>query len=511
MVTVKDLLQHYDAFGWVPTIRGALSLDLFNDSSHRFGDVDAYSAAFKYIRGFQSTHYLAATSYESTHDRKHSKKFARGFRTFFYGSINNDESLLEFSSKTGIKTDSSNPAKTFGDIMLGEVIIVNELTKIIPDCEIGAIEAISSLRNDLSRHKTNSTIFAQPFDSLDTSREEMLGDWEKFRRHVSDIKGKSDLPVYTFDILLTRDGILLIKDTTGPKWIDHFAKPGSSNDYHEHIPLPRIFKHVMNYVKFLFHSNYHHKRQHDTYLPVSNLCPLRSRPDGFPGIFRHQIDRFLDPVIHLKRKGFKDYSIEPNGIIEYARSFIHVCHNNSLIDQTTATKELAFLGICQSEIDHITKENKSVLNTVITQSNPIFIWSGVIAVCAAIIKISLPLYNIKALNAQPTDAELTHTYSYIAGVLLLVSLIFLCFKLCQQRTLSRRFKMDNKPGRIERFMLADSNLKEKRLSHRYTLLILWRTLSMSFKEKAKQITRFILLILIILLLIYSLYRVICPT
>lgn len=51
MADLKPLIEKYDCFAWVPTIRGALSLDLIDNSRNLLGDVDKYSVAIRHHKG----------------------------------------------------------------------------------------------------------------------------------------------------------------------------------------------------------------------------------------------------------------------------------------------------------------------------------------------------------------------------------------------------------------------------------------------------------------------------
>lgn len=77
---LKSLLQYYDSFGWVPTIGGALALDLMGDKSGLFGDVDRFSVVVKNINGLSSERFIAATSLNTVNDRKYGPDY---YRTFF--------------------------------------------------------------------------------------------------------------------------------------------------------------------------------------------------------------------------------------------------------------------------------------------------------------------------------------------------------------------------------------------------------------------------------------------
>ena len=54
MGELQSLVGICDCFGWVPTIRGSLSLDLINDANEILGDVDKYSVEVKNYKDLRS-------------------------------------------------------------------------------------------------------------------------------------------------------------------------------------------------------------------------------------------------------------------------------------------------------------------------------------------------------------------------------------------------------------------------------------------------------------------------
>ena len=68
MGELQSLVGICDCFGWVPTIRGSLSLDLINDANEILGDVDKYSVEVKNYKNLRSEHYIAATSLLTVND-----------------------------------------------------------------------------------------------------------------------------------------------------------------------------------------------------------------------------------------------------------------------------------------------------------------------------------------------------------------------------------------------------------------------------------------------------------
>lgn len=80
---LQELLKNFDCFGWVPTVGGALSLDIAGQFSCMLGDVDRHFAIFKNYIGLSSEQFITATSLVSVNDRKHGSIYDRNFRYFF--------------------------------------------------------------------------------------------------------------------------------------------------------------------------------------------------------------------------------------------------------------------------------------------------------------------------------------------------------------------------------------------------------------------------------------------
>ncbi|MCC8068395.1 MAG: hypothetical protein LIO71_01315 [Ruminococcus sp.] len=506
----KSIIPYFDAFGWVPTIRGALSLDLFNSENNLCGDVDSYSISFKSQFGHHSEHHLAATTLSTTLDTKVGKKYENKFRSFFYGVINNDAEYRNFLQELGI-SEANNSAK---DLLIGEVVIVVDMTDLISDNEIKAIRAIQELKDGFSKYRKEYFVNNDPFETLKPKNESLVRQWKVYHQAIEDIIVQSEFPVFRFKVLLSRDGLLFIKDLTAPNHKIAYSQEGTVTDYAQHIPLPRIFKQVMNFVKFLFHSNYHHNRQHDTYLPPSNLHPtVPGQEFDFERIFIHQRDAFVTPIIKLKRKDFNDYSIDPNGVLCYARAFITVCKNNHLISEELAKREEKFLDIQEKEVIHMTQGRKSVLNTLISQCNPIFVWSGVLAMAVGIVKLASMVIDSpkdKFFAQSPSgNYDITFAVYYtiaIAGVLLV---IFGWVKGVQNQMTKHSFKRKTGEKWSRRIWLVNSDLNNKKLSMRYRLYIGFQTSLLKIRatgvEKLK-IALYSVGILLLIILIFFLIR-----
>ncbi|MDE6305763.1 MAG: hypothetical protein K2L90_04150 [Muribaculaceae bacterium] len=485
MADLKPLIDKYDCFAWVPTIRGALSLDLIDNSRNLLGDVDKYSVAIRHHKGLTTEHYIAATSLLTVNDRKRGKGICRTFRYIFTGSIHNPAADSRLLDETGLK---DNPElRTYlatEGALTGRVTIIAELTDAVRDSETAFLCEMKNLTELSHRYRNDFAVEAKSLGELEASRKTMVDKWHHLTSLISQIENddKNYRPTYIFDVFLTRDGILLLKNRTGATDNESFAKKGSADDYTIHVPVHRIFKCAMNYVKYLFHSNYHHNSDHDTYLPASNIHPAKASGTlNLDGVFRHQLNAFLYPVIRLKRNGFNDYTIDGNGVILYAKSFIKVCERNEVIDQRTASESYSFLDIQAKEIDHMTQQRRSILNSILAQRNIIFIASGVLAFAVAILKIANTFIDFEPATFDNLSFEKSFHKCAILIVILLIG--YLMFELSHSFVLRKQFKHKN---RKRSFLMKDSNLQKGQLSSGYKLFRKYQDMCLWLKQKGTQ-------------------------
>lgn len=500
MADLKPLIEKYDCFAWVPTIRGALSLDLIDNSSNLLGDVDKYSVAIKHHDGLSTEHYIAATSLLTVNDRKSGKEICRTFRYIFTGSIHNPDANNQLLQTTGLQDNEELKQYLSKEgALIGRVTIIAELTDTIRDSEIVFLQTMRNLTAQSRQYRRDFAVEAKSLGELDASRKIMVNNWKHIitLRDQIENDNKNHRPTYSFDIFLTRDGILLLNNKTQPTDNESFAQQGSDDDYTIHVPVHRIFKCAMNYVKYLFHSNYHHNNDHDTYLPASNLHPAKAAaPFSLNGVFRHQLNAFLYPVIQLKRNGFNDYTIDGNGVILYAKSFVKVCEKNCIIDNELASESDSFLNIQEQEITHMTQQRRSILTSILAQRNAVFIVSGVLAFVVAILKISTTF-----INPEPEKLnDITLANSFGKGLFLIALLLtgYLLFEISHAFVLRKQFKHKNKKRHR---LMRDSNLKSGTLSRCYKTLLEFQDLSLYFKQKGTQWIRgfFILLTTIVVI------------
>lgn len=394
MHILKELIANSDAFGWVPTIRGSLSLDLLSDARRILGDVDKYAVEFKYFKGHRSLHYIAATSLLTVNDRKAGSEYLKTLRYFFTATINDEQQALDMLEAKGLGYMKSSYCKYTRNNapLVGKLSIVVEKDHFIPANEADFLVKIKSLASEKNDYLRMRDVKAESMSELAIGRNKMLCTWREIRqiheRIMQSPHNSDDAPTYCFDVFLTRDGIMLLDNRTADSSISTIAAPGSEDDYKIHKPIHRLFKVAMNYVKFLFHYNYHHNEEHDTYLPASNLHSLCwSARYPFTPVFRHQLESFLAPITRLKRDRFKDYVLEPNGILLYAKAFINVCRSNGLVEPAMLDREMEFVEIQSKEIEQFTSGRRTRVNAAIVQKLPTVLTAGILAIVVAILKI----------------------------------------------------------------------------------------------------------------------------
>lgn len=418
MVTdIKPLLNCFDAFGWIPTLRGALSLDLMGESSHMLGDVDRFSVEIINHVGLSTERFLAATSLHNVSDSKYGKDYIRCFRYFFYGTIHNQEdgdlflNALPQNIREDVSSTSINNLVRNEGILLGHLFIVLEETYSLSNLEISIINEIKSLMEKKEEYVYKFSHIAESLAELDVLRHEMKSRWTSIRNHMEQLRNEAK-KMFHFEILLTRDGIILLKDCTeNPTSKVLYTEPNTPSDYTINVPIHRIFKTAMNFIKFLFHKNYHHEKENDTFLPASNLHPYRSRND-FSHIFKHQLDSFLTPIMKLRRKGengIKYVNIDPTGILNYAKSFIYTCQNNGLIDEPQAKNQLNYITLLESESTHSLRYNRSLLSSLATQNSTFVIISTILAFMVAVLKI---FESGMRINGSDTNLFVNYSWHY---------------------------------------------------------------------------------------------------
>lgn len=503
----KSLISKYDGIGWIPTIRGCLSLDLIDNAESILGDADKYSIKFKTITGHHSQHYLIASSLLTVNDSKVGNRYDRTFRYIFIGSIHDEEIGQNFLAAKGLANDES--LKTYINdegLLIGQLIIVaSEKEKEegeketswwkkrhhLTQNEVNLLNVLKDLTKLNEEFKILFHVEAASMETLQKARKKMLLKWKRLAYIIENIKDNktSRRPTFVFDVALTRDGILLLKDITDTSYRQYFAAPGTDDDYENNISLHRLFKSAMNYVKYLFHSNYHHNEEHDTYLPASNLHPALNETQQNAGqlnlyaVFRHQMDAFMVPIIKQKRNDFRSYTVDPIGVLLYTKAFIGVFGSNQLVDQCVVTKSQEYCDILQKEIDLMTSENSVIVRALITSSNPFVIISGVLAFVFTCLK-TLDLLKLTVRDLISGLPEIPSPYNAIGKFAILAIIALGIYIIPRSLALKKQFKLKKKSGTI---LFKNSNLKDGRFSFWYDLYIKRESIKLLFINKSRSL------------------------
>ena len=528
-----SLIRHYDSIGWIPTIRGCLSLDLIDKAKCILGDVDKYSVRFKQYYGLESAHYLIATSLNTVNDTKGGTDYVRSFRYIFTGSINDKKATQEFLKNNKLEGDESLKAYIEDEgLLIGRLAIVAEDGHKLSSSEVILLKGLKDLTKLNNNYLELFHVKAASMEKLKKVREAMYERWKLLAETARQIEEEKEIdrPIFRFDVALTRDGILLLKDVTCDEWKKTYAAQGTPDDYTQNMPIHRLFKDAMNYIKYLFHSNYHHNEDHDTYLPASNLhpiidyndkknkaskfvCKLLSCPEKLDlyKVFRHQLDAFLVPVIRLKREGFSSYTVDPKGIILYAKAFIRVFKENNLVNECVAVKAQEHCDILEKEIEQMTAEHSAIVRAFITNHNPFIILPALLAFVLACLETAnlLHLY----VKQYVISIMYVHNPYYAVGKFLLLAFLgYILYIISRTRALTKKFKLKEKS---KNRLFVDSNLKENsgRFSYRYKFYIFYNTIMLRIIRPAIRIIRpaigIIRTIIIIAFLMLAIYVFIC--
>lgn len=382
-------------------------------------------------------------------------------------------------------------------LLIGRLIIVAEETRNLSDLEVTLLKGLEELTVLRKNYKRDFFVNAASMAVLEAERAEMLKRWRHLRTIVQEIEvdTKNRRPTFSFNVALTRDGILLLKDVTRIEDRVYFAAPNTPDDYTQNTPIHRLFKIAMNYVKFLFHSNYHHNDEHDNYLPASNLHPIKNLGEqDLQRVFKHQLDAFFVPVIKLKRGGFENFTVKPEGIMLYAKTFIRVFESHELVRNDVIKKAKDYSDILEKEIVLMTSRNNVLVNALITQHNFFIILSGLLAfvfTCLKLISIfvdipQLTIYQIKNI----TNIHSSRPLFAIVSVVILAIIGYMCYAIPRTRVLNRQFHPKSKENSwLTKRLFRNSDLDKAKFSFLYGVYIDYNTIKLNIGNKNVQIIK----------------------
>lgn len=382
-----DLVRRFHCLSWVPTIKGDLSFNLLNDESVLIGDIDKRLLHKKlYNESHKSEHYIVATSLctfeddeEENNKRKCSEncrnntsgkadfkkcpfrqsciyhaKYNRCFRFLFVGSVKDNAEFRNGDETIRIKGNN--------DFMTGSVYIIPQTGKYTDRYFSDVMASIETVckqfdTDDKKDPKKPAGKILANVNEYDENHKQIrsafLSHWKSLNEKIETLEKGYDgepyaKPWFKFDVLMMRDGILLVRESISPRYRG-FVKGIEETDRTESIPMPRIFKTAASYVKFLFHCNYNHYDKNDTYMPVSNLHFIKTEEDMERAV-RHQFESMLSPVMDMRRANYSSGVCDPEGIVEYASSFLAICSRRGWIKDNEREYYRTFLTNLKNDV-----------------------------------------------------------------------------------------------------------------------------------------------------------------
>ena len=482
MICIRDLISKYDCIAWVPTIRGALSLNLIEDADNIFGDVDKYSITIKDYDELHAKHYIAASSLTTVNDSKHGVEYIRTFRYNFYGTIGVD----------------NNKDNDLDECLIGHLSIVAADSVVLTNRDVNMLNLLKEMTVKKALYNNQYNVEAASMETLASTRKELVSLWRKVRNVIKCIEEDEQRVTFRFEVCLTRDGILLIKDETSDEYKTYYAEKNTEDDYTKHLPVHRIFKLAMDFVKYIFHTNYHHNMEHDTLLPASNLHPWRGidKAEYYDHVFRHQLDAMLNPITEFKRKGCKGYTINAEGILLYAQAMTNVFVNNGLISKDSGERSLRHIEIQKEELSLLMQPSKHIISTFMAQKNVLFISTGVLAAEVAVLKIVSGFSWWSLVCKTNVNYAVFLIVSIIS--LLILYVVYLQFKTSQRFILVKPQKQ---------WFFKNSDLKKKKLSNHYQLWIWLNDVKLMFGVKKYIAIKLGLLIIVLIIALVSMWAV----
>lgn len=467
------VIDCFDSVAWIPTIRGGLSLDVLNLSNDILGDVDKYCIEFKRTDCFKSEHYIAATSYLAFEDSRAGDEYCRQFRFVFHGSINVEEERTAFVERFLLKDSAFEEYCRSESILVGYLSIIADLKeehklikllskKKFTESTVALLKAFQDMEQERALYVKQYAIDSVKHSELRKEQNILVEKWKTIVTRTTEIESEcetdSDKLLFKFAVLLTRDGILFLKDIAEAKTKRTYFKSGTETDYTKNIYLNRVFKSAMNFMKYMFHKNYHHHEKNDTFLPAANLHPIK-QSRNIEKVFRYQLEAFLAPIVKAKRKGFKVINNNSPGILLYAESFIDVYFNNGFIDESKATLYKEFVERQSDEVELHLSKSKIVFENFIVQNN-------IIAIVTFVIAIVLAAQQIHTYHFASADDS---SKLYVTLVSIVVSCLLLLIYII--RIKSKQFRI--RESRLSDCLLVNSNLNKKQFSVLYSFK-LWR-------------------------------------
>lgn len=497
------LLKTFDCFGWIPTIRGSLSLDLLTQKL-LLGDTDKYLIEFQEFQNFESSRYIVGSSLISYSDRKHFSLIrSRAFRFFFHGTIGDKHEIEAFKKKFS-HCEGLSKLLEDKELLIGQLSIVLNLSKKLNDDEALALKNLSLLQKQKEKYQDLFVTEAAPLEVLSKQRELLKNRYNTFRSKLQRIEDSSednsDFRVWKFDVVLSRDGLLFLRNDTNDAYLNDFYKENTAKDYKKNMQLHRIFKIAMIYVKYMFHKHYHHDNNNDSFLPVINLHPHSNATKQISKrIINQQLEKFLQQITKYKRID-KNLKSNPIGISCYAKSFVDILSYNELLSPRKRRVFQRFIANQESEAKIYLKDIEKSSDFFFAQNN--FIAALTVGISFVLLAVSILRFYFF------TEAEKESVFSQDARILLIASAFILGFML--QKTavkikLNKVFSssVSNKNKKLLRFLFKKSNLEKKRLSYPYTFYLWLTEIMLKLSKVLTEILVFIFGFIFLLLVLFA--------
>jgi hypothetical protein len=498
------VIHDFDAIGWIPTIRGALSLNFLDNSISPLGDVDKFSIEIQTYNGFSSSRYLAASSLFVFDDSKKGWHYLRTFRFIFRGTINDEERQNTFIEATFDENQRALAKKLFAkkgkDLLIGRLsmmAIPNKLTKRkLTDKEKEILSSMKNLKEMKEKYDKAYKLDAETLSALEEKRKGLKEQWIEVEKNTLAIeKDTGDNPIYMFDVILSRDGILFLKDVTCVKFKETYFTPDKPDDYTKNIPLHRVFKVALHFMTSLFHKNYHHSLEDDAFLPATNLHPIKA-DKTLERLVKHQIEAFLNPAIRAKRDIYtskKYISCNPEGIFPYLESFLYILENNMFIKSDDAELLRKFIDTQSKEYKVWSSDKKVRRNSFLTQRN---------LVARLTVSLAVLVAGINAFNfIEPCYLTTLHR---VWIIFILGGIGWIIHTIVIQKHIYGGIIFKPKKQR-NKFWNKDSHVADGKLSPRYAFRLSWTNTKLYIKRENASKVVILWWIFLILLALYISY------
>jgi hypothetical protein len=497
-ILYDTLIEKCDCIAWIPTIRGSLSLDLL-DKRFLLGDIDKYLVEFKHQKGFESSRYILASSLFTFSDSKYYNNiYCRAFRFFFRGTINCATESTGLCKKLKIESDIIEDK----ELLIGKLSIVLNLSKNLSETETRTLSCLNHIQGLKDKYQSDYIDKAVSLESLAQQREELKKIYDDTVVQIKQIEDTTiDNPgyrVWKFDVILSRDGILFLKDDTHLTYKKDYFKEDSPSDYTKNIPIHRCFKTVMTYIKYLFHNHYHHDKNNDSFLPVTNLHSARHSAEKYSRIINHQLEPFLQQITKHKRFS-KSLSCNPIGISSYAKAFVDIFYYNGFIETEQRDKIHNFIQYQETEAKEFLKDKEKAKDYFITQNNIL----AAITVGFSFLLATIAIYNFfidkNAIGFSVPVKITLLAITFIIGYVLQQGYV-------KRLIISNFSPYTNRKKKKLRFLFKNSNLKRNRLSNLYIFYLYITELKLKISKLKSTIFNIILMVTLIFLIAFFYFK-----